>query len=182
LPLLLLAVQLLWLNLVTNGIQDVALAFEPGEGDEMSRPSGPSKEPIFNRIMVERILLSALIIGGLSFSLYYWLLDAGWDSEEARNMVLLLMVLFETIQVFNSRSETRSAFAFNPLRNPLLFGGTLAALSVHIIAMYTPGLSGVLQIQPVSLQYWALLIGVALVMLLAMEIYKALRWPHAQIH
>jgi P-type Ca2+ transporter type 2C len=177
LPLPLLAVQLLWLNLVTNGIQDVALAFEPGEGGEMSRPSGPSKEPIFNRIMIERVVLSALIIGGLSFGLYYRLLNIGWDLEEARNMVLLLMVLFETIQVFNSRSETRSAFAINPLRNPFLFFGTLAALSVHVIAMYTPGLSDVLQIEPVTMQDWLFLTGIALTMLLAMEIYKLARWP-----
>jgi Ca2+-transporting ATPase len=178
LPLPLLAVQLLWLNLVTNGIQDVALAFEPGEGDEMSRPSGPSKEPIFNRIMIERIVLSALIIGFLSFGLYYWLLYTNWSLEEARNMVLTLMVLFETIQVFNSRSETKSAFAINPLKNPFLFFGTLAALLVHIVAMYTPGLSDVLQIEPIPLQYWLFLAGIALTMLVAMEIYKKARWAH----
>jgi P-type Ca2+ transporter type 2C len=175
LPLPLIAVQLLWLNLVTNGIQDVALAFEPGEGNEMSRPSGPSKEPIFNRIMIERIVLSALIIGGLSFGLYYRLLNVGYNLEEARNMVLLLMVLFETIQVFNSRSETSSAFASNPLKNPFLFFGTLAALSVHVIAMYTPGLSDVLQIEPVTMQDWLFLIGIALIMFLAMEVYKVAR-------
>ncbi len=63
LPIPLLAVQLLWLNLVTNGIQDVALAFEPGEGDEMKHPPRPPAEPIFNRLMVERVLLVALVIG-----------------------------------------------------------------------------------------------------------------------
>jgi len=63
-PLPLIAVQLLWLNLVTNGIQDVALAFEPTEGDEMERPPRPLTEPIINRIMVERIVLSALVMGG----------------------------------------------------------------------------------------------------------------------
>ncbi len=55
LPMPLAAVQLLWLNLVTNGIQDVALAFEPAEGDELLHPPRRPKEPIFNRMMLERV-------------------------------------------------------------------------------------------------------------------------------
>ncbi|HUE83312.1 MAG TPA: HAD-IC family P-type ATPase [Pyrinomonadaceae bacterium] len=58
LPLPLLPVQLLWLNLVTNGIQDVALAFEPGEGDVLSRKPRPPRERIFNRLMIERTINS----------------------------------------------------------------------------------------------------------------------------
>jgi magnesium-transporting ATPase (P-type) len=58
LPLPLLAVQLLWLNLVTNGIQDVALAFEPGEGNELRHPPRPPQEAIFNRLRVEPRILS----------------------------------------------------------------------------------------------------------------------------
>jgi magnesium-transporting ATPase (P-type) len=119
LPLPLLAVHLLWLNLVTNGIQDVALAFEPGEGDELKRPPRPPHESIFNRIMIERVVISALTIGIVAFLLYQWLLNQGYTMEEARNGTLLLMVLFENIHVFNSRSETRSAFRHNPLRNPI---------------------------------------------------------------
>jgi Ca2+-transporting ATPase len=174
-PLPLVAVQLLWLNLVTNGIQDVALAFEPPEGDEMDRPPRPPKEPIFNRIMVERIVLSALVMGGTAFALYSWLLTKGSSLIEARNMVLLLMVLFENFHVFNSRSELRSAFRHSPLRNPFLFFGTLAAQMIHIAAMYTPGLSSVLEIQPVTLEQWVVLFGMALSILVVMEVYKALR-------
>ena len=70
LPLPLLAVQLLWLNLVTNGIQDVALAFEPGEGDELRRPPRRPNERIFNRLMIERVLISALVMGGTAFLLF----------------------------------------------------------------------------------------------------------------
>jgi Ca2+-transporting ATPase len=174
-PLPLIAVQLLWLNLVTNGIQDVALAFEPAEGDEMEKPPRPPDEPIFNRIMVERISLSALVMGGSAFALYQWLLMSGSSLEDARNIIMLLMVLFENVQVFNSRSELRSAFRHTPLRNPLLLFGTLAAQMIHIAAMYTPGLSSVLEIQPVSMVQWVLLFGLALSILVVMEIYKALR-------
>ena len=180
LPLPLLAVQLLWLNLVTNGIQDVALAFEPGEGDELHRPPRPPGEPIFNRLMVERVLLSAVIMGGVAFLLFQWLLASGYTLEEARNATLLLMVLFENVHVFNSRSETRSVFRHSPLRNPLLLFGTLAAQGVHIGAMYTPGLSEVLGIQPVSPEHWLQLLLLALLLLLGMEIHKHVRYSAAK--
>jgi len=172
LPLPLLAVQLLWLNLVTNGIQDVALAFEPGEGRELQRPPRPPGEPIFDRLMVERVLVSALVMGGLAFLLFRWLLAAGYTVDEARNGTLLLMVLFENVHVFNSRSETLSAFRHNPLRNPILLFGTVAAQLVHIGAMYTPGLRDVLGIQPVTPQQWLQLLLLALTVLAAMELHK----------
>ena len=175
LPLPLLAVQLLWLNLVTNGIQDVALACEPGEGDELRQPPRPPQESIINRLMIERVILSTLVMGTVAFFLFQWLLNSGYTVDEARNGTLLLMVLFENVHVFNSRSETRSAFRHSPLRNPLLLFGTATAQLVHIGAMYTPWISDVLHIQPVSPQHWLELLGMALTVLLAMEIHKAIR-------
>jgi Ca2+-transporting ATPase len=174
-PLPLTAVQLLWLNLVTNGIQDVALAFEPAEGDELARPPRPPREPIFDRRMLERVALSALVIGGLAFAVFAWLHGRGLPEDEARNLTLLLMVLFENVQAFNSRSESRSVFRHDPLRNKLLLFGTLAAQLVHIGAMYTPGLREVLGVQPVTPGLWAGLLAVALAILVAMELHKALR-------
>ena len=175
LPLPLLAVQLLWLNLVTNGIQDVALAFEPGEGHELRQPPRPPQESIFNRLMIERVVLSALVMGVTAFLLFQWLLNSGYTVDDARNGTLLLMVLFENVHVFNCRSETRSAFRHNPLRNPLLLFGTATAQLVHIGAMYTPWISDVLHVKPVSPQQWLDLLGIALIVLLAMEIHKAVR-------
>lgn len=179
LPLPLLAVQLLWLNLVTNGIQDVALGFEPAEGDEMNLPPRRPREPIFNRLMVERLLISAVVIGGVAFGLYNQLLAQGVEPAEARNSVMLLMVLFENVHVLNSRSERHSIFQHNLLRNPFLLFGTLAAQLVHIGAMYTPGLSDMLHIHPVSLTHWLTLLGLALSILVVMEMHKAVRrvWP-----
>jgi Ca2+-transporting ATPase len=174
-PLPLTAVQLLWLNLVTNGIQDVALAFEPAEGDELARPPRPPREPIFDRRMTERVVLSAVVIGGLAFSVFAGLHGQGVPEDEARNVTLLLMVLFENVQAFNSRSETRSVFRHNPLRNRLLLFGTIAAQLVHIAALYTPGLRDVLGVRPVSPALWAGLLGVSLAILVAMELWKVLR-------
>ncbi|MCG6937512.1 MAG: HAD-IC family P-type ATPase, partial [Gammaproteobacteria bacterium] len=174
-PLPLVAVQLLWLNLVTNGIQDVALAFEPGEGDELSYPPRAPGEAIFNRLMIERVVISALVIGIVAFFVFYWLMNSGFTMEEARNGTLLLMVLFENVHVFNCRSEYRSIFKHNPLRNPVLLVGTATAQLVHIAAMYTPWISDVLQIQPISPGHWIELLGLALTVLVVMELHKALR-------
>ncbi|EAU54382.1 cation-translocating P-type ATPase [Mariprofundus ferrooxydans] len=179
LPLPLTAVQLLWLNLVTNGIQDVALAFEPREGNEMQLPPRRPSEPIFNRMMVERTLISALVIGLLAFVTFQTLLAGGMDVDGARNSTLLLMVLFENVHAFNSRSESKSVLTHNPLVNPLLFFGTIIAQLIHISAMYVPGLNSVLDMQPVTLLQWLQLVPVALTILLVMELHKWARrsWP-----
>ena len=171
-PLPLMAVQLLWLNLVTNGIQDIALAFEPGEGGELQQKPRSPQEGIFNRLMIERVIISALVIGIVAFSLFKWLLDHGYTIDEARNGTLLLMVLFENVHVFNSRSETLSLFRHNPLKNYVLLFGTVTAQSIHIGAMYTPWLGNVLGAQPVSLKNWLVLLGLALSVLLVMELHK----------
>lgn len=168
----LLAVQLLWLNLVTNGIQDIALAFEPAEGNELNHPPRSPDEPIFNRLMIERVIVSALTMGILTFALFQLLMKQGYSIDEARNGALLLMVLFENIHVFNSRSETLSVFRHNPFRNPLLLLGTITAQLVHIGAMYTPWISNILHIQPVSLIHWGKLLFLALFILLVMELHK----------
>jgi len=175
LPLPLMAVQLLWLNLVTNGIQDVALAFEPGEGDELNHPPRSPGEPIFNRLMIERVVISALVIGTAAFIVFNWLTSRGFSLDEARNGTLLLMVLFENVHVFNCRSEVRSVFRHNPLGNPILLIGTVIAQLIHIGAMYTPWISDVLHIQPVTPEHWLELLGIALIVLVVMELHKLIR-------
>ena len=151
------------------------LAFEPGEGDELRRPPRAPGESIFNRLMIERVIISALVIGTVAFLVFQWLIARGFSVDEARNGTLLLMVLFENVHVFNCRSETRSVFRHNPLRNPILLFGTAIAQLVHIGAMYTPWLSDVLKIQPVSPQHWLELLGLALSILAVMELHKFIR-------
>jgi Ca2+-transporting ATPase len=175
LPLPLLAAQLLWLNLVTNGIQDVALALEPAEGDEMSRPPRRPGEPVFDRLMVERVLLSAVVMGGVALGAYHWMLAAGWSVEAARNSIVLLMVLFENVHVFNSRSELRSVFHHDPRRNLVLVGGTLLAQLVHVAAMHLPLTQSVLGLSPVPFAQWLALLGLAMTLLLAVELHKGYR-------
>ena len=176
LPLPLVAVQLLWLNLVTNGIQHIALAFEPAMGDELKRPPRAPQEPIFNRIMIERVVISALVMGFVAFYVFQWLLTQGYSIDQARNGTLLLMVLFENIHVFNCRSESRSVFGHSPFRNRILLFGTLAAQLIHIGAMYTPWIKDVLHIEPVTLEQWLELLLMAFSVLLVMELHKLYRY------
>lgn len=175
LPLPLHPVQILWLNLVTNGIQDVALAFEPGEGGELGRPPRPPREPIFNRLMLWRTALSAAVMGGVSFAGFRWMLGQGWALDDARNALLLLLVLFENVQAGNARSESRSLLRLSPLRNPILLVGAILAQLLHIAAMYTPGLREVLSVKPVSWHLWFVLLCAALSLLAAVELDKLVR-------
>ena len=178
----LLPVQLLWLNLVTNGIQDVALAFEPNEGDLLRRKPRSPKEPIFNRLMIERTLVTALVMGVIAFLTFRWLLPSQateLDVDSARNSLLLLLVLFENFHLGNCRSETKSALLLSPLRSPILLLGTITAFLVHVSAMYLPLGQSVLGTAPVSWDRGLLLFALAFIILPVMEFHK---WTWAIRH
>ncbi|MDX3972523.1 HAD-IC family P-type ATPase [Shinella sp.] len=172
LPMPLLPVQLLWLNLVTNGIQDVALAAEKPEGDELSRPPRSPKEPIFDRIMLRRILVSMLVIGGGGFAVFYGLLRLGYEVDAARNMLLLLFVMFENVQTLTSRSERRSFFSIPFFGNPLLLVAIIATQALHIAAMYVPWFRDTLEIAPILIAEWVLMLVAASSILLVTELDK----------
>ncbi len=176
LPMPLTPVQLLWLNLVSNGIQDVAMVFEKREPGLMARRPRSPNEAIFNRTMIEKTLLSGAVMGLVAFAVYYWLhANPSITPFATHNLLLLLMVLFENVHVFNCRSEERSAFTVPLSANPFLIGAVIAAQGLHIAAMYTPGLREVLDVEPVSLAEWTWLLGLAMMLLFTVEIYK---WMH----
>jgi Ca2+-transporting ATPase len=174
-PIPLLPVQILWLNLVTNGVQDVALAFEPGETDVMGRRPRPPKEPIFNRLMIERTLVGAAVMGIVGFGAFQWMLLQGWSVGEARNALLLLMVLFENVHVGNCRSETRSALVMSPFQSPILLGGVVLAFGIHLASMHLPFMRALLGTEPVSSEVWLAVVPLALTVLVAIELHK-LAW------
>lgn len=178
LPMPMIAVQLLWLNLVANGLQDVALAFEPKEGHELTfKPRNPS-EPVFDKKLIEHVLISGTVMGGLAFLNYYFELRSGESVEQARNLTLMLMVLFGNIHALNSRSETRSLFSLSVKTNLFLMCAVPLAQLVHITATYTPVLSGVLELQPISLDQWIRLLLISLSLLAIEEIHKWWRKRH----
>lgn len=173
LPLPLIAVQLLWLNLVTNGIQDVALAFEGGEPEAMKRKARKTNEPIFNSRMISQTIVSGLTMGMIALGFWYFLIELRMmDETHARNIVLLLMVLMQNVHVFNCRSEVASAFKVPISRNYILIFGVLVAQGIHILSMHLPLMQKILRIEAISIWQWFEVLVLALPMLLVMEIYK----------
>ncbi len=174
LPVPLFAAQLLWLNLVTNGIQDVALAFEKGEPEVLKRRPRPPDQAVFDRRMVAQVLVAGSYMGGVAFAFFLWCLERGMSEAEARNLLLLLMVMFENAHAMNARSERRSVFQIALSANWFLVAAVVGAHGLHLLAGFAPGLAGVLEIQPIALSEWALVGVIALSLVLVMELYKRL--------
>lgn len=132
-------------------------------------------EPIFDRVMLQRIGLSGVYMGTVTFAVFHQLLAAGVSVSFAQNAALLLMVLFENVQVFNSRSETWSIVRQGLFGNHFLIVAVILAQGVHIAALYNPTLQRILHLQPVTSALWAVLLGLALSLILVMEFEKCLR-------
>jgi calcium-translocating P-type ATPase len=175
LPIPLIAVQLLWLNLVTNGIQGVVLALEKGEPASMKRPPRNPEEGIFNKLMIQETLLSGFIMAIFAFICWLWLIKSGWNEFQARNIILLLMVLFENIHVFNCRSESTSAFKIPLKNNFLLVLGVLIAQVIHILSMQIPLMQNILKVKPVEPVTWIILLAISSILLFTMEIFKKVK-------
>ena len=173
-PLPFTAVQLLWLNLVTNGIQDVALAFEPAEPGVLDRPPRPPRERVFDPLMLARTLLAGAVFGGLGLAWWWVWMQRGVPVEEARNLMVQLFVLFEVFHIGNARSERISLFRLSPISNPVLLAGTLGALAIHVAALYTPFFQDLLGVAPLAPDSWAPLVLSAGVIVGVMELHKAL--------
>ena len=172
LPLPLLPVHLLWLNLVTNGIQDVMLGLESAEPGLLKRKPRSPKEPIFNKLMIRRIMVGGLYIGVVSFVLFYILLQGGESVESARNIVLLLMVLFENVHVFNSRTEYNYLYKISYKNSIALISLVIFTQLLHIACMHIPFMQNVLSAQPVSFDIWLELAIIAIGLVVVMEADK----------
>jgi P-type Ca2+ transporter type 2C len=175
LPLPYLPAQLLWINIVTNGLQDMALAFEPGEKDVLQRPPRDPQAGIFNRLLVERTVLVALLISAGVIYEFIHALNQGVTLEKARTIAVTTMVFFQFFQAFNSRSEMQSIFRMNPLGNPLLFFGTLAAFGAHLAAIYLPAMQWVFRMEPITPMEWLRIGLVSVTVVILVEIDKFLR-------
>jgi Ca2+-transporting ATPase len=182
LPLLYLPAQLLWINLVTNGLQDVALAFEPGEKDVLDRPPRHPREGIMSRLLIERTILVALIISAGIVYEFVHALNQGASLEKARTIAVTTMVFFQFFQAYNSRSEVHSLFTMNPLVNPFLFFGTIAAFIAHLAAIYLPAMQWIFRLEPIGAMEWLRIGLVSITVVIAVEIDKWLRRMKIQAH
>jgi Ca2+-transporting ATPase len=164
---------------VTNGVQDLALAFEPGSPEVLRRPPRPRREGILSPTMWERTAVTGLVMALGALALFRWELDRSGSLVAAQTVALTTLVIFNVFQVGNARSETRSLFALSPFGNRFLLGATLVAVTLHVVALHLPATQYVLGVEPIDLEAWRNAVLVATSILVASEAHKAVRrrWP-----
>jgi Ca2+-transporting ATPase len=171
------AAQMIWLNVVTNGVQDVALAFEPGEKDVLRRRPRPRGEGVISALLWERTALAGVVMAIGTLALFLHELNARDDLDRARTVALTTMVLFQVFHIGNSRSEHLSAFRKSPFSNRFLFVGTTVALALHVGALHFGPTQYVLRVEPLDTGTWVKMVGVAASVIVAVEVHKLLRGP-----
>lgn len=167
--------QLLWINLVTNGLQDVALAFEPGEKGVTDRPPRNPKEPIMSRVLIERTVMIAFLISAGVVYIFMNALNDGESLQKARSLAVTTMVFFQFFQAWNSRSELQSVFRLDPLSNPFLFYSMLAAFFAQLAVLYVPALQWIFRTEPISFAEWMEITAVSASVIVLVEIDKWIR-------
>jgi len=175
-PVPLLAIQLLWLNMVTDGLQDFALSFERPEANIMKqRPRAP-KESIFNKELVAEVLVAGLTMGiGVFLVWLYLVKDVGMEITQARGYVMVLMVFMQNIHVLNCRSEWQSAFRTPLSQNWWVVAAIVSALILQVMVSEVPVLSRIMQTSSVPIPALIELFLISTSVLWVVEIYKALR-------
>ncbi len=177
LPMPLVAIQLLWLNIVTDGLQDFSLSFEKSEKNIMKEKPRDPKESIFDKDLLIEVLLSGLTIGIIVFSVWYFLLTKlNMEVSLARGYIMVLMVFMQNIHVFNCRSEKQSAFKMSIKDNPLIVFSIVVAIILQIIIMEVPILSHFLQTSTVPITDMLILLMISSIILFVMELYKMIRY------
>ncbi len=179
-PVIFYPAQLIWLNVVTNGLQDVALAFEPKEPGIMQRRPRPRTEGVLSRLLWERLLVSGIVMAAGTLWIFDHVLESTGSVELARTIALTTMVVFQMFQVGNARSSTQSLFRMSPFSNRFLFIATLAAFIVHVAALYVPVTQLVLRVEPIPLEWWPRIVATAFSVIVVVELHKWLRrrWPY----
>ena len=172
LPMPLTAVQLLWLNLVTNGVQDVMLGFGRGEGDELRQPPRRPDEPIINRSALALMIPPALAMTALALLMIGWADARSLPPGQIQNGVLLLVVVFQNAYVLCMRSERRPLWREPLMSNPWLLLGVGLALGLQLLAMNWAPLQDVLGTAPVDGVILAICTAGAVVTVIVTEITK----------
>ncbi len=175
LPLPYLPSQLLWINLVTNGLQVIALAFEPGEKGIINKPPRSPQEGLMSKLLIQRTFLVGLIISFGVIGNYILALRAGDSLEQARTVAVTTMVFFQFFQAWNSRSETKSIFRMSLMSNPFLFYGMLTSIFAHLAVIYVPALQWIFRTVPLAMMEWGEILLASITIIAAVEIDKSMR-------
>lgn len=175
LPLPYVPAALLWLNVVTSGVQDIALAFEPAEPDVLDRPPRPRTEGIVSPVLWERTALLGTTMAAGSLWLFRWALATGLTGAQARGAALTTLVVAMAVHAGNARSERRSVFAVDPRTNPFLLAAVVLTLGLHVAATYWSPIQSILQVEPVTGAGWVRVLAVAVAVIAVSELHKLIR-------
>ncbi len=148
LPLPLLPLQILWINLVTDGLPALALSVEPAERDVMDRPPVPSNEGILGRGLFRQIIWGGLVLGLTPLGLGYYYYTAGDPAWQT--VVFTTLTLSQLILVLSIRSERDSFFAIGPLGNPALLLVVFVTFLLQAMVIYSPLWQRLLQTVPLD--------------------------------
>ncbi|MBQ9181249.1 MAG: HAD-IC family P-type ATPase [Bacilli bacterium] len=174
LPTPLLAIQLLWLNVVTDGLQDFSLSFEKAEDDIMNQKPRNTHDSLFDRKLVHEVIVSGISIGLVVFVVWLFLMINNVDVTLARGYIMTLMVFIQNIHVLNCRSEDKSIFDMK-YDNKLLFLVIIVSIMLQILVIKVPFLSNLLKVKAFPISHMIVLFTISIVILLIMEVYKCLK-------
>ncbi len=169
-PLPILPVQIIWLNFVTDGFLDVALAMEPREKNLLLEKFKKPNKYLFDFLMAQRMLFMALPMMLGTLFIFKGLFQA--DLVKAQTMSLVVLAVFQWFNVWNCRSEDKSIFKSNPLSNRFLAAATIIVVSLQLLAVYNPVMQKILHTSPLNGYDWLLIILIASSVILIEEIRK----------
>jgi Ca2+-transporting ATPase len=177
----LLATQLLWINLVTDGAPALALGVDPAEPDLMRQPPRPNGEPVITGQMWRGIFFNGVVMAVatlfvLDASLPGGLIAGSGSLRYAQTMAFMTLTLAQFFNVFNSRSDTRSAFA-SILSNHWVWGAIAVSMALQILVIYVPPMQrafGTTALAPID---WVRCVAAASVVLWMRELSKLFNRP-----
>jgi len=177
LPVPLLALQILWINIVTDEFPAVGLSVEPGHSDLMTRGPRDPAEPILTRgLFLYTLGISATIFIG-TLALYAISLRGGVPLDEARTTVFAALVIFELYNAYNNRSLRDSFFGMDPRTNKTLVLGLAASLAALLVTIYVPFMQGIFDTAPLGAESWGTIIFAASAVVVVAEIFKKMELP-----
>jgi len=167
-------VQILWINIVTEGTVTVNLIMEPPEGDEMKRPPIQQSEPLLNRTMLKRVLLMTPTMALSAFGYYVWRTSTGAPFELVRSETFTVLAVCQWFNVLNCRSELKSALNLSILKNYWLIGGLALGNVLHFLVIYTEPMNRIFHTVPIPVTHFFLIGAVASLVLWVEEVRKFL--------
>ncbi len=177
-PLILLPVQILWMNLVTDGMTAVALGVEPAEKGIMQRPPRAAHEPILDRAGILMIALLGGYIGLATLWLFHHYIQDGTEAEIllAQTVAFTGIIVLEKMNVFNYRALREPLAVVGFFSNPWVLLAWSVTIGLQVCAVYVPFLQDALHTVPLGWGDWGIIFAVALPVFVVTEFYKWWRW------